>query len=53
MDVFSHLRRFTRLILLALIGLVLLKALFICTFLDILLLLGLTLILLALISGPC
>ena len=53
LDIFGHLRRLTRLILLCLIGLVLLKAIFLCTFLDILLLTGLLLILLALVSGPC
>ncbi|MGE5598234.1 MAG: hypothetical protein ACM3XS_02500 [Bacteroidota bacterium] len=53
MDIFFHLRRFARVILLGLIGLVFLKAIFICTALDVLLLVGLILVLLAVISGPC
>ncbi|MGE5550672.1 MAG: hypothetical protein ACM3ZC_09085 [Bacteroidota bacterium] len=53
MDIFFHLRRFVRLVLLVLLGLVFLKAIFCCTPLDILLLVGLTLVLLALASGPC
>jgi len=53
MDIFGHLRRFTRVILLSLIALIFLKAIFFCTALDVILLAGLILILLALMSGPC
>lgn len=53
LDIFFHLRRFARVIILILLGLVFLKALFICTALDVLLLVGLILVLLAIISGPC
>jgi len=53
LDLFRHIRRFSRVIVLVLISLVFLKALFICSALDILLLVGLILILLALVSTPC
>ena len=53
MDIFFHLRRFARLIMLVLLGLVFLKAIFVCSVMEVLLLIGLTLVLLALVSGPC
>jgi hypothetical protein len=53
MDLFGYLRRFTRVILLGLISLVTLKILFCCTPMDVIILIGLFLILLALISTPC
>mgnify|MGYP004703849423 CR=1 FL=1 len=51
--IFWHIRRYARLIVLILLGLVFLKAIFICTVLDVIMLVGLILILLALVSPPC
>ncbi|NLG84870.1 MAG: hypothetical protein GX493_09765 [Firmicutes bacterium] len=51
MELFSYLRRFVRLVLLCLLGLVLLKALFNCTPLDVLLLLGLFFVFLVLVCS--
>ena len=51
--IFWHIRRFARLIVLILIVLVFLKAIFFCTALDVIILVGLILILLALVYSPC
>ncbi len=51
--IFWHIRRFSRLIVLVLLGLVFLKAIFACTALDVIILVGLILILLALVCSPC
>lgn len=51
MDLFCHFRRYSRLVTLCLIAMILLKMLFCCTVFDVLLLMGLIAILLALASS--